>query len=383
MWLDDWSEVKLLDDDTIAQQSVARFVERNGLGALLIRAVGGLLREASYLLTSLSLFHDRVSIGAVLAGLIPLAIGLAGIRRLPAGPARTFTSLTVAGFLSALALHTPHASHPRFQLTLLPVLYATLSLEFVSWLAALSRGRQTQSSSSASPALKPEAQAREPNAEPALTLRVCVPNKVSWMAIGMGAVIAAVSLAVGQSWPQTWPPRLLDARPTTESEQLMATWLAAHLSPNDAVVLAAIDFSPYWYRKIPGSVFEYPPDSDAAAFGTWSARRNVTGVVVDARRVPRWAAAWPELAHEPRSATAGPQWVLEFESAPLRFYRRAFRPASQGLPPAGIRSRGMLPQVALKAEMKHIAHAAVLESDCGIETKVVSRRDFVTLPPPE
>jgi hypothetical protein len=344
MWLDDWSEVKLLDEETIATQSMVRFVERNGVGALVVRMFGGLVREASYLLTALSLFHQRVSLGAVVVGLVPLVIGVAGIWRLPAGPARAFTGLTVVGFLSALALHTPHASHPRFQLTLLPLLYATLSLEVVWWLAALCRGRHQERVSPTSSPQKPDAQAREPgetpslvrlasvSQTPSLALRACVPDKFSWFAIGMGAALAVVSLVVGQSWHQTWPPRLLDAQPPTESDQTMAAWMAAHVSPADGVVLAGTDFSPYWYRKIPGRVHEYPSDSDAAAFEMWCKRLDVTGAVVDARRLPRWAAAWPATPDAPLTATAERRWVLAFESPPLRFYRRAIKPASPGLP---------------------------------------------------
>jgi hypothetical protein len=334
MWLDDWSEVKLADEDVIATQSAWRFVERNGAGTLLIRVFGGLLREASYLLTALSLFHDRVSIKAVLVGLVPLVIGLIGIRRLPNPLARAFTSLTVVGFLAALALHTPHASHPRFQLTLVPLLYATLSLEVISWLTALSHGRSAPRDSSASSAQKPEAQAREPGETSSLALRVSMPDKFSWIAIGVGAAIAAVSLAVGQSWARTWPPHMLQAHSLAEHELAMADWMADHLSPEDAVVLAGTDFSPYWYRKISGRVYEYPANPDVVTFENWSARRIVTCVVFDARRVPRWAADWQEMAHEPQPSAASERWVLKFESHSLRFYRRAVTRASRDLPPA-------------------------------------------------
>jgi hypothetical protein len=310
MWLDDWSDVKLADEDTIATQSLVRFVERNGAGTLLVRVFGGIVREASYLLTALSLFHDRVSIEAVAVGLVPLVIGLAGTRRLPNRAARVFTSLLVVGFLSALSLHTPHASHPRFQLTLLPLLYATLALEMASWLAVLGRSRSSQAA--------PPAQESD---------------EYSLIASGIGAVAALISMAVGQTWAQTWPPRLLDARPPSENELIMADWMAARLSPDDAVVLGGTDFSPYWYRKISGRVFEYPTNPDARTFVIWSARRTVTGVVLDTRRVPRWAADWSESSNDRSSGATVHRWVLEFESPPLRFYLRAVTPASRGLPP--------------------------------------------------
>jgi hypothetical protein len=295
MWLDDWSQIDLVHEADLERLSARNFVERHGAAALGRRAIGGLAREGIYLCTALYPFNVRVTPLTVLAGAGVLAIGLWGAGGLEDRTGRWFTWFAVAGFLFALALHTPHGSHPRFQLTLLPMLYVTAALELSRWAARA--GAAVRSSGTVRRA-----------SEVVGVLAACA--------------LGAVSLMAENEWPSAWPPRLLDAAPPPDSEQVLAGWLQTRLNDEDVLALADnAQFSPFWYRQIPGRYAVCPAGLDAAAFENWAARRKVTHAILRTTQPPRWAANWPQTV-EPSPVAARAEWTLQTCVGPLCVYRR-------------------------------------------------------------
>lgn len=316
MWLDDWSQVLVYDDAEIEQQSLGRFIERRGVGELGMRVANGALRELSYLIADLCPLSDRLSWGAMLGldaqgrlwhagftaqtarawttfvfGVLIFVIGLVGIRRLPQPNGRAFSWLTVAAFLAALSLHAPHASHPRFQLTLVPLVYATAALQCAAWVGRF--------------------------ATPAGRAGVII----------VAIVLAVTSIVWQRTLDEAWPPRWFAVAAPPAAERELARWLAEHQTDRDVLALAPrSDFSPLWYTKIAGRTIGCPIGLDHAGFSEWTAKRGVTRIVLHAARLPEWANDWPrEVAAGSESAETATDWELETRTGDIRLYRRVSR----------------------------------------------------------
>jgi hypothetical protein len=259
----------------------------------------GLAREGIFLCTALYPFNVRVSVETVACGALLLVVAILGIRRLPCASIRVLTRQMLAGFVAALALHTPHGSHPRFQLAMVPILYVTLSLQLDAWAT-----RAVERVSAGGRRL----------------------SRAAGLLAATGAgMLAMFSLSTGDNWSRTWPPRLLAVTQLAASELVLTDWLEHHLTAGDTLALAeGMAFSPFWYRKIPGRVVVCPARLDTAAFESWAGRRQVTYAVVSLSRLPHWAANWPDL-NQPDSAgpSTGEQWTLESCAGPLCIYRRS------------------------------------------------------------
>ena len=299
MWLDDWSQVRLIEESDLSEFSLGSFVRRHGVAALGTRVLHGLARESIFLCTALYPLNVRVSVETVAGGALLLVVAILGIGRLPGATIRVMTRLMVVGFLAALALHTPHGSHPRFQLTLVPVLYVTFALQL---------------SASAARVV-----ARVSDGRPRL-------NRVAGLVAATGAcTLACISLTKGDEWSRTWPPRLLAVTQPSASELELAAWLESHLTDGDTLALAeGTPFSPFWYRKIPGRMVVCPAGLDSAAFESWSGRRRVTYAVLSLSQLPKWAVHWPGMSpSDPPESSANDGWKLEICVEPLCIYRHS------------------------------------------------------------
>ncbi len=284
MWLDDWSDVALVDEADIPSHTLWTFLDRRGAAVLALRALNGLARESAFLLTALGVRNERVSATALASGGLVLAIAALGLRRLPSPAARWFTGWTVFGFVAALALHAPHASHPRFQLTSLPILYCLAALE----LAGLAAARCGW----------PRRAWQSPRLHAALAGVVATLAAV--------ACLHATQAGGGQGW---WMP--VYEPPAAERE--LAEWLREHVRAGETIAIAQdADFSPFWYTKMPQRGRGVPVRLSAESFETWAAGQGIRYAVIDRAHPPRWAASW--------SATSG-GWLLEKQAGPLAVYR--------------------------------------------------------------